>query len=133
MTRTPFNSRVLQLGSLDEFALLAAPNVPFAVLVATEAASPSPGELALIEVLACSNCREMCFAGPAAERLHDLADEVAERRGLLDIVTTWLTIETASEVAFYFVSVAGATPPLLLAPVEHQPALASAVLGAARP
>jgi hypothetical protein len=132
MTRTPFNTRILQLGTLDEFALLPAPDAPFAVLVATEAASPSPAELALIELLACSNCREMCFVGPAAERLHDLADEVVERRGLQEIVTTWLTNETAGEVAFYFVSVAGGTPPSLLAPVEHQPALASAVMEAAR-
>jgi hypothetical protein len=131
VTRTPFGARELQLGTLDDFAHLQAPAMPFALMLATGPASPSPGELALIEVLACSNCREMCFVGPAAEFLHDRADEVVETRGLLDVVTTSFSSETVDEVAFYFVSVAGAKPPVLLAPVGHLFALASAVQKAA--
>lgn len=84
-------------------------------------------ERALAEAPATSNCREMCFVGKNAERFHDLADDVVEARGLLEIVTTWLTNETADEIAFYFVTVAGAAPPLLLALVEHKGALETAI------
>ena len=69
----------------------------------------------------------MCFAGKNAERFHDFADDIVEARGLLEIMTTWLTNETADEIAFYFVTVAGAAPPLLLALVPNQGALEGAI------
>jgi hypothetical protein len=119
--------RELVVGSVEELSGLPLQKVEFAVLFGTGASGPTPAESALVEALATKNCRETCFAGTNAERFHDFADDVVESRGLLEIVTTWLTNETADEIAFYFVTVAGAAPPLLLALVPNQGALEGAI------
>ncbi len=128
MKRMPFDdSRVLILASLDEIERLPPQATPFALLLATGADSPTLPERRVVEALAQSSCREMCFAGVAAEPLHNVADDVVEERGLLDIVTSWLTDETPEEVALYFVECAGSVPAVLVAAVEHDRALNTAL------
>lgn len=127
MKRMAVGRRELIVGSVEELSALPLPKVDFAVLFSTGESEPTSAERAFVEALVTSNCREMCFAGKNAERFHDLADDVVEARGRLEIVTTWLSNETAEEVAYYSVTVAGAAPPLLLALVEHRGALESAI------
>jgi len=125
--RRTFESRELVVGSLEEVTGLLPPSAPFAVLLAAGPSSPTPNDRSLIDLVAVPSCREMCFAGVAAEALHDLADEVVEARGLLDIVTTWLENESPAEVAHYFVRIAGGLPTVLLAAADHEPALSTAL------
>jgi hypothetical protein len=125
--RMAVGRRELIVSTVEGLSGLPLPKVDFAVLFSTGESEPTSAERAFVEALATSRCREMCFAGKNAERFHDLADDVVEARGLLEIVTTWLSNETADEVAFYFVTVAGAAPPLLLALVEEQGALERAL------
>jgi hypothetical protein len=128
MKRVQFDdSRVLILASLDDIECLPPPATPFALLLASGADSPTPPERRVIEALAQSSCREMCFAGVAAEPLHDVADDVVEERGLSHIVTSSLTDETPEEVAFYFVECAGSVPALLVSAVDHDRALSTAL------
>jgi hypothetical protein len=132
MRRLTFESRELVVGSIDEITGLLPPSAPFAVLLAAGPSSPTPADRRLVDLLAVPNCREMCFAGVAAEALHDLADDVVEARGLLDLVTTWLRNESPPEVAHYFVRIAGGLPTVLVAAADHEPALPTALEGATK-
>jgi len=64
--------------------------------------------------------------------VYDLADDVVEARGLLDLVTTWLKNESPAEVAHYFVRIAGGLPTVLVAAADHEPALPTALEGATK-
>lgn len=71
-------------------------------------------------------CAEFCCVGPEAELLHDSIDDLVERRGLLEIVTTEDSDEGAA--CEYFVHAAGRRASKLLALVaEHAPLCARLV------
>lgn len=124
-------SRTLVLATAEEIAFGPLPAAPYALLLATSAASPTEAEQRVIGVLAQPLCREMCFLGPSAESVHDLADEIVEARGLLEIVTTWLTKDTPDEAALYFLECASRHSSLLLAAVEHDQPVVAALEAAA--
>jgi len=66
-------------------------------------------------------CVEFCCVGLQAELLHDSIDEIVEKKGAFEVVTTWHTDYTdASE---YFLFAAGGKSPTLLALVTSHPEL----------
>jgi hypothetical protein len=130
--RLTFGSRELVVGSVDEITELLATSAPFALLLAGGTSSPTPSDRRLIDLLAVPYCREMCFAGVGAEALHEIADDIVEARGFVDIVTTGLTNESLAEVAHYFLRIAGGEPLVLVAAVDHERALSTALEGATK-
>ncbi|MFT3912775.1 MAG: hypothetical protein QM704_01430 [Anaeromyxobacteraceae bacterium] len=74
-------------------------------------------------------CAEFCCVGPEAELLHDALDEIVEREGALEVVTTW--IQEPAEASAYFVHAAGGGRLDLLAAIDAHPELRERVEGEA--
>ena len=76
---------------------------------------------ARVDLLMDRGCVEFCCVGLQAELLHDSIDEIVEKKGAFEVVTTWHTDYTdASE---YFLLAAGGKSPTLLALVTSHPEL----------
>lgn len=97
------------LGEPTDFAV----ESPFAALLPAFSERERAASAAVSQLLLAKGCVEFCCLGPEAEILHDALDEVVERAGALDVVTTWHTDEV--EAVEYFVLAAGGMPSTLVA------------------
>lgn len=94
---------------------------PFATLLPAFDAGERRKAVAMAALLTDQGCVEFCCVGPEAELLHDSIDEVIEKKGALDVVTTWHT--DYSDASEYFLFAAGGKSPTLLALVASHPEL----------
>ena len=81
---------------------------------------------AITRALSAHGCVEFCFVGERAERAHDVADDVLESTGYLEVVTTW--VNDVQEGCDYFLHAAAyARTSRLVAYVTPDPILDQAL------
>lgn len=103
----------------------ATPAPPFVALVPAF----DPAERRVVETAANDlidgGCVEFCCVGPESEMLHDALDDLIERKGTLEVVTTWHV--DVADACDYFLFGASAGRAALLALVSAHPELVSAL------
>jgi hypothetical protein len=114
------SGRTLVFLSLDESQSTSL-NRPFATLLPAFDEKERRQAEAVAGLLMDRGSVEFCCVGPEAELLHDSIDEIVEKRGALEVVTTWHT--DYSDASEYFLFAAGGRSPTLLALVASHPEL----------
>lgn len=121
------DGRDVSLGSV--FAPLCFSNTcPFATLLPAFDEQERRQAVRLVDDLLRLGCKDFCCAGPQAEQLHDSIDAVVEKRGELDVVTTWHKDCTDACEYFLYATVGKG----LLALIEEHPELEASLSDVAR-
>jgi hypothetical protein len=110
-----FKTRKLYFVSYEEVAHGDFQKDKHTILITTSSEEITPIEKSYLESFLSSNCTEIYCVGTAAEKTHDIVDEIIEEKGFFEILTTWVSDESLEDISFYFLNVAGSKPSTLLA------------------
>src|SRR5262245_21874500 len=80
-----------------EVEVLTGLSSPFVMLLVGVHEAPGDVQKHLVDAAVASGCVEFCCIGDHAEALHDYVDSLLERRGIIDVVTTWHSDEPLEE------------------------------------